>query len=105
QGGIQGVTFPLLSDLNKTVAREYGVLNDQAGVALRGVFLLDKTNTVQHASINNLALGRNMSELVRLVDALKHVESYGEVCPANWQAGKKGMKATAEGVRAYFSAA
>jgi peroxiredoxin (alkyl hydroperoxide reductase subunit C) len=102
-GGIEGVSFPLLSDLTKTIARDYGVLNEAAGVALRGVFLLDKDNVVQHATINNLALGRNISEFVRLVDALHHVETVGEVCPADWQAGKKGMTATPAGVRSYFS--
>jgi len=101
-GGIQGVSYPLLSDLNKTIARDYGVLNETAGVAFRGVFLIDKNNIVQHVTINNLALGRNMSEFVRLVDALHHVETFGEVCPADWQVGKKGMQATAEGVRNYF---
>ncbi len=104
-GGIEGISFPLLSDINKTMARSYGVLNETAGVALRGVFLLDKNNVVQHASINNLALGRNIDEFVRLVDALRHVETAGEVCPAGWHEGKKGMKATQEGLKTYFESA
>lgn len=104
-GGIEGITYPLLSDLNKTIARSYGVLNEGAGVAFRGVFLLDKANVVQHASINNLALGRNINEFVRLVDALQYVEKSGDVCPADWQSGKKAMKATSDGVRTYFSSA
>ena len=104
-GGIAGISYPLLADINKTIARSYGVLNETAGVALRGVVLLDKNNVVQHVSINNLALGRNISEFVRLVDALKHVETAGEVCPADWHEGAKGMKATQEGLKSYFGAA
>ncbi len=102
-GGIAGISYPLLADLNKTMARDYGVLHEEAGVALRGVFLLDKNNVVQHATINNLALGRNIAELVRLVDALHHVENFGEVCPADWQDGQKALTATAEGVKTYFA--
>lgn len=104
-GGIAGISYPLIADINKELARSYGVLNETAGVALRGVFLLDKNNVVQHASINNLALGRSINEFVRLVDALKHVETAGEVCPADWQEGKKGMKPTQDGLKSYFSSA
>lgn len=102
-GGIQGVTFPLLSDIHKSVARAYDVLNEDAGVSLRGVFLLDKHNVVQFASINNFALGRNVKELLRVADALMHVEKYGEVCPANWSVGDRAMTATREGVVEYFN--
>ncbi len=102
QGGIQGVAFPLLSDLKKTLSAEFGVLKDDAGVALRGVFLLDKNNVLQYAAVHNLSLGRSTQELLRLVDALHHVETHGEVCPANWSAGQKAMTATQTGLKDYF---
>ncbi|QQR48930.1 peroxiredoxin [bacterium] len=101
KGGIGGVTYPLLADITKNMARDYGVLTEQ-GVALRGTFLLDKNNVVHYAAVNNLALGRNIAELVRVVDALKHNEQHGEVCPANWSQGQKAMKTTQEGLQAYF---
>ncbi len=102
QGGIQGVTFTLLSDIHKTIARDYGVLNEEAGVSLRGVFLLDKDNVVQFATVNNCALGRSVAELLRTIDALTHVEMFGEVCPANWTVRDRAMKATHEGLIEYF---
>jgi peroxiredoxin (alkyl hydroperoxide reductase subunit C) len=102
RGGIEGISFPLLSDLTKKISQDYQVLNDEAGVALRGVFLIDKENLVQYAAINNLSLGRNINELVRLVDALTHVENHGEVCPADWNTGKKAMKASRDGLKEYF---
>ncbi|MCB9492822.1 MAG: peroxiredoxin [Epsilonproteobacteria bacterium] len=101
-GGIQGIAYPLLSDLTKNIAREYGVLNEEQGVALRGVFLIDKNNIIQHASINNLPLGRNVDEILRTCDALLHFEQNGQVCPANWTPGKPAMQATEQGVREYF---
>lgn len=102
KGGIEGVTYPLLADITKSLAKEYGVLSEDAGVALRGTFLLDKDDIIQYAAINNLPLGRNIPELVRIVDALKHVETAGEVCPANWTEGKKAMKADQKGLAEYF---
>ncbi|MBY0352932.1 peroxiredoxin [Candidatus Babeliales bacterium] len=102
KGGICGISYPLLADITKKIADDYGVLDQQAGVALRGTFLLDKNNVVQYAAINNLPLGRNIAELVRLVDALQHVEKNGEVCPANWNQGQKAMKTTQAGLQAYF---
>ena len=101
-GGIQGVTFPLLSDLQKTLAQSFGVLDEEKGVALRGVFLIDRNDVLQYAAVNNLGLGRNIDELVRLVDALMHVEKHGEVCPANWMPGKRAMSATDQGLKTYF---
>jgi len=101
-GGIEGISFPLLSDIKKTIATAYGVLHEDAGIALRGVFLIDKNNILQSATINNLPLGRSISELIRLVDALAHVETNGEVCPANWNSGQKAMKATQDGLKTYF---
>lgn len=104
QGGIEGVTYPLVSDFNKTIAREYGVLIEDMGVALRGLFLIDKEGIVQHQVVNNLPLGRNVDEVLRMVEALQFTEQYGEVCPANWNKGKKGMKADEDGLKEYFSA-
>ncbi|MBM3886344.1 peroxiredoxin [Candidatus Dependentiae bacterium] len=103
KGGIAGVSYPLLGDITKNIAREYGVLHAELGVALRGVFLLDKDNVVQYAAVNNLALGRNIGELLRVVDALTHVQSVGEVCPANWEPQHKAMKPNTEGLKEYFA--
>ena len=102
KGGIEGIAYPLLSDINKTIAKEYGVLDDCEGVAFRGVFILDKDNIVQSITINNLSLGRNIAEFVRIIDALQFVEKHGQVCPANWSAGEKAMKPTSEGLEEYF---
>ncbi len=102
KGGIQGVTYPLISDIHKNMCVNYGVLKEDEGIAFRGLFLLDKDNVVQHASINNLPLGRNVDESLRLVDALQHHEKNGEVCPANWTAGDKAMTEDREGVLGYF---
>ena len=102
KGGIEGISYPLISDINKTVSKEYGVLDEGQGVALRGVFVLDKDNVLQSATINNLSLGRNINEFVRIIDALQHVEKYGEVCPANWNSGKRAMKPTDAGLIEYF---
>jgi len=102
KGGIAGVRYPLISDMNKTIARNYGVLKEDEGVALRGVFLIDKDDTVQAALVNNLSLGRNIDEVMRLVDALQWTEKNGDVCPANWAEGKVSMKPTHEGVSEYF---
>jgi peroxiredoxin 2/4 len=97
------LNYPLLSDITKSIAREYGILEEDKGVALRGSFFLDKKNIVQHASVNNLPLGRNIKELLRLINALMYIEKNGEVCPADWHAGQKGFKATPEGLHAYFN--
>lgn len=104
QGGIQGVTYPLVSDFNKTITSDYGILNKEMGVALRGLFLIDKEGVVQHEVVNNLSLGRNIDEVLRMVDALQFTEQYGEVCPANWDKRKKAMKADENGLKEYFSA-
>lgn len=101
-GGIQGVTYPLIADINKTIARDYDVLLHDAGVALRGTFLIDKDGIVQHQTINNLPLGRNIDEFVRLTESLQFTEEHGEVCPANWQKGEKSMKPNREGLQEYF---
>lgn len=103
RGGIEGVQYPLLADVTKVIAKNYDVLHEEKGVALRGVFLLDKNNIIQYASVNNLSLGRNIKELLRIVDALSHVENSGEVCPANWTAGAKAMKTNTAGLKEYFN--
>jgi len=101
-GGIAGCNYPILSDINKTIARDYDVLIPDAGVALRGTFLIDKEGIVRQQTINDLPLGRNIDEMVRLVEALQFNEENGEVCPANWKKGEKAMKATQAGLKTYF---
>lgn len=103
QGGIGQVGYPLVADLNKNIARDYGVLLEDAGVALRGSFLIDNEGVVRHAVINDLPLGRNIDEMLRMVDALLFFQENGEVCPAGWNKGKAGMKASTEGVAEYLS--
>lgn len=100
-GGIEGVRYPIVSDLNKTISRDYDVLLP-AGIALRGAFLIDKQGLVRHQTINDLPLGRNVDEMVRVVEALQYVEEHGEVCPANWKKGAKTMKPDQAGLKAYF---
>lgn len=119
-GGIQGVTYPLVADVNKTIALNYGVLAghydyNEAGemiwvgnqgenaVAYRGLFLIDKQGIVRHQVVNDLPLGRSVDEALRMIDALQFFEEKGEVCPADWSKGKDGMKDTAEGVASYLS--
>jgi peroxiredoxin (alkyl hydroperoxide reductase subunit C) len=102
QGGIAGVQYALVSDIHRTIARDYDVLSD-GGVAFRGLFLIDKAGVVRHQIVNDLPLGRNVDEAIRLVDALAHVEKHGEVCPANWSNGKEAMKATKDGVSKYLA--
>ena len=102
EGGLGNIGYPMLEDMNKKIAADYGVLLD-AGIALRGLFLIDKSGTVQHAVVNNLPLGRNVDEAMRMVDALQFHEKNGEVCPANWTDGDKGMKADPKGSKEYFS--
>lgn len=101
EGGIEGVTYPLVSDIHKTIARDFDVLHED-GVALRGAFLIDQNGIVRHQTINDLPLGRNVDEFLRLVDALSFHEEHGEVCPANWEKGEKGMTADASGLKSYF---
>ncbi|STQ85478.1 peroxiredoxin [Helicobacter muridarum] len=102
EGGIGQVTFPMVSDITKQISRDYDVLFNGA-VALRGSFIIDRNQIVRHATVNDLPLGRNMDEYLRLADAILFHEEHGEVCPAGWQKGDKGMKATADGVKEYLS--
>ena len=103
KGGIEGVTYPLVSDLNKNIARDYQVLDEEVGIAFRGLFLMDKEGIIRHQLVNDLPLGRSVDEVLRLLDALIFYEENGEVCPANWQKGEKSMKPTQEGLVAYFN--
>ncbi|ADV46285.1 peroxiredoxin [Nitratifractor salsuginis] len=102
KGGIGRVGYPLVADLTKQIARDYDVLLNEA-VALRGSFLIDKDGTVRHAVINDLPLGRNVDEMLRMVDAMLFTNEHGEVCPANWHKGEEGMKPDTEGVAEYLA--
>ncbi|MBU0640622.1 MAG: peroxiredoxin [Planctomycetes bacterium] len=102
KGGIGNVQYPLMADITKNIARDYGVLLDDS-VALRGLFLIDKDGVIRHAVINDLPLGRNVDEALRMLDALQFSEKHGEVCPANWHAGDEGMKPSADGVASYLA--
>jgi peroxiredoxin (alkyl hydroperoxide reductase subunit C) len=101
-GGIGQVRYPLVADLTKEIAKSYDVLLD-GGVALRGSFLIDKDGTVRHAVINDLPLGRNIDEMLRMVDAMLFTNEHGEVCAAGWNKGDEGMKASTEGVAEYLA--
>jgi peroxiredoxin 2/4 len=115
QGGIQGVTYPLVADVAKTISANYEVLAGYydyseegmvfhgSPIAYRGTFLIDKSGIVRHQLINDLPLGRSINEALRMVDALQYNEEHGEVCPANWEEGKAAMQATVEGVSEYLS--
>jgi peroxiredoxin (alkyl hydroperoxide reductase subunit C) len=102
KGGIGQIKFPLVSDLTKNIARSYDVLIDEA-IALRGTFLIDGNCVVRHQLVNDLPLGRNVDDTLRMVDALTFFEKHGEVCPAGWQKGQEGMKPNAEGVADYLT--
>ncbi len=101
QGGIGRVNFPLVADLNKQIARDYDVLLNES-VALRGSFLIDADGTVRHAVVNDLPLGRNIDEMLRMVDTMIFTNENGEVCPAGWVKGDEGMEATTDGVAKYL---
>lgn len=103
-GGIEGIKYPILADIHKTIARSYGTLFEDAGVAFRGLFLIDREGVVQSVTINNLPLGRNVDEVLRVLDAMQYHEENGEVCPANWKKGEGGMKTTSEGLKNWFGA-
>jgi len=102
QGGIGNVRFPMVADLTKDIARSYDVLMNDA-IAVRGLFLIDKAGIIQHATINNLSIGRNVDEIIRVLDALQFTEKYGDVCPANWHPGEDAMKASAAGTAEYLA--
>ncbi len=102
QGGIGPIKYPLVSDLDKSISRNFGVLLE-GGVALRGLFLIDRQGVVRHALINDLPIGRSVDEALRVLDALRFHEEHGDVCPANWHEGEEAMKPTSEGVAAYLA--
>ncbi|MGL5785864.1 MAG: peroxiredoxin [Bacteroidales bacterium] len=116
QGGIQGVTYPLVADQSQMIAEAYDVLAgtrtfseegeevfEGTPMAYRGLFLIDKSGVVRHQVVNDMPLGRSVEEAIRVVEALQFTEKYGEVCPANWKKGQKGMKPTQEGVSEYLA--
>jgi len=120
KGGIEGVKYPLVADVNKTIALNYGVLaghynyddngdmiwignQGEDSVAYRGLFLIDKNGVVRHQVVNDLPLGRSVDETLRMVDALQYFEANGEVCPADWSKGKDALKDTAEGIASYLA--
>lgn len=102
KGGIGAIDYPLIADVTKNIARDYGILINES-VALRGLFLIDEEGIVRHSTINDLPLGRNVDEALRVVDALQFHSKHGEVCPANWKKGDEAMKPTAEGVASYLA--
>lgn len=101
KGGIEGVEYPLLADIGGSIATSYDVLSDE-NIAYRGLFLIDPNGVVRHQVVNDLPLGRNVDEALRMVDALQHHEKHGEVCPANWEKGAEAIEATAESVSNYL---
>lgn len=103
KGGIGQVQYPLVADVKHEICRAYDVEFEPAGVAFRGSFLIDKNGIVRHQVVNDLPLGRNVDEMLRMVDALQFTEEHGEVCPAGWQKGKKGMTASPDGVARYLA--
>lgn len=104
KGGIEGVKYPIVSDITKSISADYDVLVEGQGVAYRGLFLIDKNFIVRHQVVNDLPLGRSVDETLRMVDALQYHEEYGEVCPANWHKGQKAMVASSEGLTEFFAA-
>ena len=102
QGGIGAIDFPLVADITKSIARDYDLLVNE-DVAYRGTFMIDKKGVVRHQVVNDLPLGRNVDEAIRMVDALNFTEEHGEVCPAGWRKGQQGMKPTSQGVSEYLA--
>jgi peroxiredoxin (alkyl hydroperoxide reductase subunit C) len=103
-GGVGDLDYPLVADLKKEIATAYNVLDSDAGIALRGLFIIDKEGIIQHATINNLAFGRNVDETLRVLQAIQHVQSHpDEVCPANWTPGEKTMNPDPVKSKAYFA--
>lgn len=103
KGGIEGVTYPLLADFNKTIARDYDVLDEMSGASYRGLFIIDKEGVVRHQLVNDMPLGRNVDEALRMVDALQYFEKNGEVCPANWKQGEEAINTTHKSVGDYLA--
>lgn len=105
QGGVGDLTYPLVADLKKTISSDYNVLDPEAGVALRGLFIIDKDGVIQHATINNLAFGRSVEETLRTLQAIQHVQTHpDEVCPANWKPGDATMNPDPVKSKTFFAA-
>ncbi|HLC19234.1 MAG TPA: peroxiredoxin [Thermodesulfobacteriota bacterium] len=104
KGGVGEIRFPLVSDLDKSICKRYGVLLEKPGVALRGLFIIDREGKLRSMTVNDLPLGRNVDEILRVLDAIQFNEEHGEVCPANWKKGAEGMKPTQEGLEKYAQA-
>ncbi|ERP31347.1 peroxiredoxin [Chitinivibrio alkaliphilus] len=102
EGGISGVKYPIIADKTADIARDFDVLVEDAGIAYRGLFLIDREGTVRHQVVNDLPLGRSVDEALRIVDALQYTEKYGEVCPANWNKGDTAMKPDSDGLKDFF---
>lgn len=103
EGGLGNMNIPIISDITKTIAKSYGVLLEDAGVALRGLFIIDPKGILRQITINDLPVGRNVDEALRLLEAFQFVEKHGEVCPANWRKGAATMKADPKGSKEYFA--
>jgi len=101
EGGIGEITYPLLADFTKTISADYGVLMEP-GMALRGLFIIDDNDVIQHSTVNNLGVGRNVDEVLRLVEAFQYTAKHGEVCPAGWTAGADSMKPDPKGSQDWF---
>ena len=104
EGGIGPVQFPMVADVKHDITRAFGIEHPDAGVALRASFLIDREGMVQHQVVNNLPLGRNVDEMLRMVDALQFTEQHGEVCPAGWNKGDEGIGPTTDGISEYLAA-
>lgn len=103
KGGIGNVQFPMVADINKSVSRLYGVLDEVDGIAMRGTFIMDEHFILKHMLINDLPIGRNIDEAIRVLDAIEHHANYGEVCPAGWSQGSTAMHASSQGVADYLA--
>jgi alkyl hydroperoxide reductase subunit AhpC len=103
EGGLGDIKYPIISDVTKEISRKYGVLLEDAGIALRGLFLIDREGTIRHMVVNDLPLGRSVDEALRMVDALQYFEKHGEVCPANWKPGSDTIKPDVQASKQYFS--
>ncbi len=101
KGGVGEIRYPLVSDLDKSISKAYGVLLEKPGVALRGLFIIDRDGILRHMTVNDLPIGRNVDEILRVIDAIQFHEKHGEVCPANWKRGEEGMKPDQEGLEEY----
>jgi peroxiredoxin (alkyl hydroperoxide reductase subunit C) len=102
KGGIEGISYPILSDIHKSISRDYEVLKEDEGIAYRGLFLIDPQGVVRHQLVNDLPIGRSVDEVIRTLDALIYHEQHGEVCPANWKKGAKAMKPNQAGLSEFF---